>query len=207
MCAIVGSFDVDKVKELVDLNAYRGQHSYSIAEYFPSDKKIVLHKRALGAFDISDVKFNGGYVICHTQAPTTDARDLDNVHPSEFSDSYLWHNGIIKDKCVKELQETWKLKNVAWDTKLIHVDNKMGGSLSDIDGTFSCLMFDKGELFLFRNKISPMFIDSDFNISSTKFEGAKKTDPEWVYAMDFKNYELVETAAFATKENPYFFLQ
>ena len=40
MCGIVGSFSKTKLKELIELNSYRGNHSYSLSEY---DVKLILH--------------------------------------------------------------------------------------------------------------------------------------------------------------------
>ena len=56
-----------------------------------------------------------------------------------------------------------------WDTGLMHdwLINKK--SLDYIDGTFACLRYKNGKLYIFRNEISPLFIDDELNISSTKF--------------------------------------
>ena len=40
MCSIVGSFDIDRLRQLAELNAYRGTHSHSLYA-FDSDKKVV----------------------------------------------------------------------------------------------------------------------------------------------------------------------
>ena len=76
--------------------------------------------------------------------------------------------------------------------------------LSEIDGTFSCLYANNNSLFLFRNEISPMFIDKDFNLSSTKFAGSKATEPNELLIVDLSNKKLNTKFTFTTKENPYF---
>jgi len=54
------------------------------------------------------------YAIVHVQAPTTEARTLDSVHPAIIIDRYkswpqkaLWHNGIIKAEQVKKNAEKY----------------------------------------------------------------------------------------------------
>jgi glutamine phosphoribosylpyrophosphate amidotransferase len=214
MCAIVGSFDKDKLKELIELNCYRGNHSYSISEYTLKTKSLFT-TRGLGDFPFEILKElkEGKYYIAHTQAPTTDAKSTSNIHPHRFNDDYmLWHNGIIKESFVKKMQNQLNTAE-KWDTALLNewVYNKY--DLGEVDGTFSCLRFDKGKLILFRNEISPMFIDKDFNISSTKFKNSNPTPAGKELYMRFNVNSksdigvLVEMGEFKTKENPYFFLE
>ena len=205
MCAIFGSFDVTKFQELAELNSYRGQHSFSISVYDPIKKDIKLVKKDLGEFDISGVQnYMGVYWIGHIQAPTTESKSLDTVHPSVSDFSFLWHNGIIKEDCIRDMQKVLNRID-AWDTKLLHLWLEENRSLDLIDGTFSCLMYEDGEIKLFRNEISPMFVDGELNISSTKFNNAVKTKANTVLRMDFGYNELVESYSFSTKENPYYF--
>ena len=77
--------------------------------------------------------------------------------------------------------------------------------LDDIDGTFSCVYYGPGTLQLFRNEISPMFIDKDHNISSTKFEGSTPLEPNIIW--EFRpGVSLNKISSFKTVENPYFFM-
>jgi len=157
----------------------------------------------------------------HIQAPTTDAKSLDTVHPaisrneSTFRKdkhtlekkpySCLWHNGIIKDDCVKELQREQNTE-VVWDTALLlnAVDTNLQ-SLNSIDGSFSCLYYKDGRIYLFRNDISPMFMDNALNISSTKFEGSVATGANKVWLIDTYHRALHKVFEFETVENPYYF--
>ncbi len=206
MCAIVGSFDKAKLVELIKLNTYRGSHSWSLSEYDLKSGNVDT-KRGLGDFDESalDSLTEGNYYIAHTQAPTTDAKSDDNIHPSKYEDSLLWHNGIIKDYFVTKMQDGLNRPHQPWDTALLNEWVSKGMALDDVDGTFSCLRYRKGQLTLFRNEISPMFMDEDWNLSSTKFEGSKPTKPGVKLWMDFEFKKLEEIKAFKTKENPYFF--
>lgn len=209
MCAIIGSFSKDTLLELVELNSYRGNHSYSISEYSPVDHSFILHRKDFGPFSLEGIELKeGNYYVAHIQAPTTQSRDIHSIHPSAHgTKDYLWHNGIIKDDNIKWLQEKYNMPGISWDTALLHYHINRNGleSLSDINGTFSCLYYYYGVLYLFRNEISPMFIDDKFNISSTKFKGSKPTPPNRGLEMIFENRTLEEACEFKTAENPYYF--
>lgn len=207
MCAIFGSFNRDKFLELAQLNSYRGQHSYSITVYDPMIRATRVLAKEQGEFSSSTLFTNfidGMYIIGHIQAPTTDAKSNDYVHPSEIEDSKLWHNGIIKAQCVREMQESLS-DNSPWDTELLHKWIRSNKPIGEVDGTFSCLNYDKGALYLFRNEISPMFWDEQLNISSTRFLGSGKTPANTLVEIDFINRKLVKIGSFTTKENPYYF--
>ena len=208
MCAIFGSYDKDKFIELAELNSYRGQHSYSVSAYFPSSRSLTLIKKAEGKFVMPEVAFyERAYWIGHIQAPTTESKEGDSIHPSVNDRSHLWHNGIIKEDCIRYMQFILKMDNVKWDTKLLHEWYDNSRPLDSIDGTFSCLLCDNlnGNIKLFRNEISPMFVDGELNISSTKFPCSSRTKANTVLNMDFNDNVLVEEYTFSTKENPYYF--
>lgn len=208
MCAIVGSFDKDKLIELIELNSYRGSHSYSFSTYDIETSSLHVHNKNHGAISYDDIEiFKGEYAIVHIQAPTTEAKSTDNIHPSKDSRymTYLWHNGIIKADYVKKMQEKFG-DDTDWDTELLHrAINQDIFNLNNVDGSFSCLWYDGSDLNLFRNDISPMFIDDYLNISSTKFPGSRSTHPNKVIRMDLVDGELYNLHAFKTVNNPYFF--
>lgn len=212
MCAISGSFNTAELRNLVTLNSYRGQHSHSISYYNCRDKTINI-SRKMGPLDLADINIpEGHYGICHTQAPTTSAKDESSIHPATVTTDVinaLWHNGIIKDKDVKRLQQVYDTPE-EWDTKLILHQLIKKDTPNDIDGTFSCLWyktdkFGNGKLFLFRNELSPMFVDDFLNISSTKFEGSYPTEPNKIFWMDTDFETLIEKDTFRTTETPYFY--
>lgn len=207
MCAIFGSFSKEKFIELAALNSYRGQHSFSISIYDPNIRWIQIIEKKVGPFNasaIDEYADNTVFFIGHIQAPTTDAKTTDNIHPSIVENTLLWHNGIIKADCIEKMQEALVDSN-PWDTHLLHKWVRANNPLSEIDGTFSCLNYDKGVLYLFRNEISPMFCDEQLNISSTKFDTAIKTPPNTLLEMVFSRKSLVKIGSFSTKENPYYF--
>jgi hypothetical protein len=137
---------------------------------------------------------NDCYIVAHSQAPTTESK---NIHPAVYGDSLLWHNGIVKQK---------ELTPGTWDTVwlLENILNYDWGWLSNVDGTFACVMYRDGNLYVFRNEISPLFIDSHFNISSTKFDGSYSLTPNVVWKLNFDTKLLDAVGYFTTKENPYY---
>lgn len=185
---------------LASLNAYRGQHSYSMASIQSNSPDMLT--RGLGPLPIEDLySLPDGYIICHQQAPTTDARDTNSIHPAYIAGCYLWHNGIIKDKQIKQWQTQYddpQLWDTAWLVRLIA--ERGFDILSEVDGTFACI-YNNGEgTYMFRNANSPLF-RSGPTISSTKFEGSSPIDAGRVYKFDYTNKDWVKTShTFTTKE-------
>lgn len=201
MCAITGSFSKDKLQELYKLNSYRGESSYSLGSFVctkPSILQYVYKHEGKMPDDYISTAFednNKTYFIAHSQAPTTDTH---NIHPAVNGNAMLWHNGIIKQK---------EIAPGTWDTAwlLEKIINYGWSSLSDVDGTFACVLYYGNELFAFRNEISPLFVDSNLNISSTKFDGSMSLNPNIVYKLNLEHEFYEPVAYFETKENPYYF--
>jgi len=210
MCSIIASFNKDTVHRLAKLNEYRGQHSHSLFVF--DNSKVVYSHRALGPLDIDSHDIPDGYILCHQQAPTTDNKTLDSVHPAEHSGHLLYHNGIVKDTEVKRMQQALNCPDITWDTMLILHQLIETRSPDNIDGTFSCAWFDGHSFYMFRNEISPLFIDhtslidrKDVAISSTKFDGSTLLEPNKIFELDLKRFAIHPVEYFTTKENPYFF--
>lgn len=216
MCSIIGTFDLDQIRPLYELNSYRGKYSHSISVYNNNTKRMALVKRSLDELPEYDIDllrkhYSGDemYYIIHSQAPTGDDPGMSTVHPAAYWDpydadmqgSYLWHNGILKHKTIEALKVHKPDSN--WDTELLLHYILSGGNLSHIDGSFACLMFNKNKVFCFRNEIAPLFIDKTLNISSTVFEGAYTVLPNKMYSINFDNRDLVLESTFLTKNSPY----
>ena len=204
MCSIIGSYSVDKILELAALNAYRGQHSYSVS-LFARDGSLVSQIKGLGELPLDQIHNEAdGYIICHQQAPTTNNKSIDSVHPAIIDEYHmLWHNGIVKDYWVKA-----NGNGETWDTKIILQRLIDGSSLDSIDGTFSCVWYNGEKIRVFRNEISPLFIDDQINISSTKFEGSTSLPPNQVFQLDLIHSKIEpQGTSFTTYENPYFFME
>lgn len=216
MCAIVASFDTDKLRELVKLNTYRGNHSWSFSLY-SVDASTITITRGLGEIDLESLTVPEGYYgICHVQAPTTENRDKNSVHPATYINGdgdntvhALWHNGIIKPAQIQALQQEF-LTDQSWDTALVLQRLARTDSPGEIDGSFSCLWFKpfqpgQGQLILFRNEIAPMFFDEDMNLSSVRFDESYPTKPNTLLALDFHTKSMNAVGSFKTVDNPYYF--
>lgn len=200
MCAITGSFTKHKLKDLYRLNTYRGELSYSLSSFKYSENKIAFMTLMQDEYKmpenlIDDLPAHEDtFFVAHSQAPTSSSK---NIHPAVYGDTLLWHNGILKQSTIDK--ETWdthfllqRIVDYGWST------------LSRIDGTFACMMYSSGDMFVFRNEISPMFYDDDLNFSSTKFEGSKPLEPNKVFKLNLKYKQMTVVSHFSTLENPYF---
>ena len=224
MCCISGSFDKSTLVELIKLGYDRAGHSYSITTI--DDGIITSVKRALVQNSSSEIlvdldhtkELSGRYYLVHQQAPTTSARSLDSVHPSYQKkchyDTYLWHNGIIKDDSIEYLREVYEMDGVNWDTALLHgaiQDMVYGDSqvLDTIKGGFACVYSngqDKG-LYLLRNSVCPLFVTDNLNISSIKLdESYMMLTADKVFYAPLSRHVLRKVNKFDSAEQPYFFL-
>lgn len=199
MCAITASFSKYKLKELYKLNTYRGELSYSLVSFNHKNTtmlEVLYREDGKMSEDLIMLipSAEDSFFIAHSQAPTTNTQ---NIHPAIYGDAMLWHNGIIKQKSISE--GTW---DTAW--LLEQIVNYGWSALSNIDGTFACIMYYGNELFAFRNEISPLFIDSDLNISSTKFDNSTYLKPNIVHKLNLEQRVCESVAYFETKENPYY---
>ena len=205
MCSIIGSFSKDKIIELAKLNAYRGQHSWSISYLNFFRGEMLSVSRGLGELPIDHINIpENHYCIVHQQAPTTGLKDS-TIHPAQIGQNLLWHNGIIKAESIKKMQKDLYCSH-DWDTYLILRQMVDIDTPDGIDGTFACLFFDGTNLIAFRNEISPLFIDKDSNISSTKAEGFTSIEPNKMFLFDpyEDNLKLALIKEFETVENPYY---
>ena len=210
MCSIVGSYDFNKLYELIKLNQYRGSFSYSFSVLNIETGEIESTIKEFGKFNIDiyhEVYNKYHYYIAHVQAPTGGLiKDTNRIHPSVKKDSYLWHNGILKEDYIKEVQNRYNLQDGQWDTGLLHnviLDDSFG-ALNNVDGSFGCLFNINSKTYLFTSDIIQLFVDDELNISSVKFEGSVKIKPNMVYEIDFNNFNIEELLAFRSKSSPYF---
>lgn len=211
MCGLFGGRNKDKFLELAKLNAYRGNRSSSVVcintdDRFEGGENFIISLQKGTDPITEDMVFGDGYFVGHVQAPTTDANAMDSIHPAMLNESMLWHNGIIKDFDVKRLQAKHQTDE-KWDTMLLlkelysldWLDN-----LSEINGSFACVYHSENCLYIFRNEISPIFIDDELNFSSVKFDGSRSLPPNTVFMFDGAMKTLQAIGEFKTKENPYF---
>lgn len=184
MCSIIASYSKETLENLVDLNQFRGNFSFSYLE-FETNKLI----KQFGQYDKSVINNNQNYKISHLQAPTGGLVHEENrIHPTMIGDSKLYHNGIITPRGVKFLQN--KLNSTeTFDTWLLHqAIEKFGFDiLSEIEGLFSCLYIKDDKIFIFRTRHGKLYIDSEMSISSERFEDSKCINYDTVYEVDLIN--------------------
>jgi asparagine synthetase B (glutamine-hydrolysing) len=200
MCSISGSFSKSKLQELYKLNAYRGEMNFSLSTFEKVNDKtrlgiIFQDKGGLPDYLIkAQTEAPGKFFLAHSQAPTSGAA---NIHPAPYAGALLWHNGIIKQKA---------LEDGLWDTQymLSQIIDYGWSSLSRLDGSFACIMYNEDKLYAFRNEISPLYVDNDLNISSTKFDSSYPITPNFVWEFDMELKMLRNIAHFETFENPYY---
>jgi hypothetical protein len=218
MCGISASFDVDILITLMTLNNKRGRHSFSLMVYDVSNKSIfALHQ---GFDDCREVlakyykQLNRHfYYISHSQAPTStdigSEYDFSRIHPANIDDSYLYHNGIIKDDSIDKLRIMVN-SNSYWDTMLllqglVHYD-ECSYILNFIKGSYACILVSKATIFTFRNDSSILYYDDDLNISSINYSSTMTELPSnMMFLLDLDFLVLVETSDFNSPDEGYHF--
>ena len=208
MCSIVGSFNKEKIKELIKINQYRGNFSYSISLIdIDNNNKILQQIKHFGLFDYNlldnlEVVNKNVYYVCHVQAPTGGLlKEYNRIHPTKVNNSYLWHNGIITPKGMKYLQDYSYNNNIDFDTLALNNQLYNGNfcDLSAIEGLFSCLYLDNN-LYMFRTKHGKLYIDTNLNISSEKFNNSKCINFDTVYKVNLKDKNIIIYDTFKTKK-------
>ena len=111
MCAIIGSFNLKTLVDLIDLNKNRGVFSHSYTWVDPH-KGVQLIQKKLGIPNKEEILKTtapqGTYFLMHLQAPTGGAlatETLTTIHPAEYEGNFLYHNGLLLRKQVKKLQQ------------------------------------------------------------------------------------------------------
>lgn len=207
MCSITASFDSKRLNKLIKINQYRGTLSHSVTKLTEKNTLVKLN-RYKGELKES-VDTDGFFTIVHQQAPTDNQSTSGNIHPAEYDRQLLWHNGIIKEEYVKYLQDQLH-EDDTWDTKLLlvgidkFIDKSLQLFLSDIDGSFACLLLYENDLFVFRNELAPLYYSSQLDFSSTKSDITPYLlIPNALISINLQTKILTPIRNFETKHNPY----
>lgn len=203
MCSIIGSYSKDTFVDLLNLNRYRGAFSHSLI-LFQKDRCMVF--KGFGDFNLEllDNVEPGDYLLGHCQAPTNGlVKEYSRIHPYVKDNFKILHNGIIKKHEVERLNKELNTNN-DWDTQVLgdYISDDFN-KLSEIEGSFACGCIKENELYIFRNAISPLFLDNVTNISSTKFGSAKMIEHNNIYKLTDGIFIPVEQ--FNNTHNPYYF--
>lgn len=199
MCSIIASYSRDKFQELIDLNQFRGNFSYSYTEF--ENNRIQEQIKNFGEFNLGDLGYNYSYKIGHVQAPTGGMiKDTNRIHPVNTENIMLWHNGLLTPRGIKFLQNKLGVDET-FDTFLLTlaIEKFDFEILNEIEGLFSCLMIKSGKIYVFRTKHGKLYIDNDMNISSERFENSKCIDADTVYELDIIKLKYNIISKFKTK--------
>lgn len=216
MCGIIASFSGDKIRELYAKNAKRGTGAISLTLLNPYGVvRVIKHQgnNNLEQFDNYDMTWavdrlldeGEYYKIIHVQSPTS--TDRTKCHPSDFNDTLLWHNGILKEGTIGALQMMFQTGE-KWDTNLLHrgvvESDEPRQFLSSLDGSFACLYHSGYELYAFRNAICPLFYDDEMTFSSVKFDGGKPVPANKFFQVNLFVRQLCDLGIdFTTLNDPY----
>lgn len=215
MCGIIGSFSKNKIIELSKINSTRGNKTFSLT-VLSKEGRVESCEKRIGKFEqlvfeqVEHIEKNNPYYILHIQSPTKVTElSKETIHPAKQygldSTDYLWHNGMIIERNMNTIKEKYEYES-DWDTGLIlKMVTDSFDNLTEIEGSFGCLLLKDNNLSIFRNNIIPMYCDDDLNISSAEFENSTKIHSNTVYGIDLKNKRLNHLKEFKNVHNPYKF--
>jgi hypothetical protein len=215
MCGISASFNLDTLLELIDINNKRGTFSFSLLVYNTKKEAIEAIYQSFSDSRPSIIEYykqlnnKDLYYISHSQAPTsTDiglTEDITRIHPAKLDNRVLYHNGILKEKSINQLQLKYGLKE-NWDTKLLLtcIDDSYN-NLNQIEGSYACIDILK-DIKIFRNESSILYFDDELNLSSTKIKNMKEVPINAVFILNFKDMELNNIFSFKSPDHGYIIL-
>jgi hypothetical protein len=197
MCSIIGAFKKEKLKELININQYRGNFSFSYTEVDKNGPSIQV--KGWGKFPEKIITNSPLYKIAHVQAPTGGLKkEFSRIHPTQVENTFLWHNGILTRKGINFLQRQLGTSE-DFDTLLLHkaIYNFGFSILSEIEGLFSCIYLNNNKIFLFRTKHGKLYIDDEKNISSERFENSKCINYDTIYDINMDKIDTFKTKRFS----------
>lgn len=190
MCSIVASKKNDTINDLIKINQFRGNFSYSFTS-LDANNNIINQEKEFGLFS-SSKPIEASFYIAHVQAPTGGLiKDYNRIHPTQINNTYLWHNGIIVPKGIRFIQSKINTDET-FDTRLLHLALDTFGFdiLNEIEGLFACLYIKENNIFIFRTKHAKLYIDDDMNISSERFNNSKCINYDTIYKVNENNLEV-----------------
>ena len=221
MCAIFGSADVIKFRELYNLNSHRGVSAHGLVllhrEKFDDRSYIIKGQGVYDRFDdLIQNKDTYKYFTGHTQAPTSSAQVFNEPtsHPFFCGEWVVSHNGIITNfKELTKLVSADKINVVDSsiipalldiETTSITIETRIVKVLSKIKGTHSTTIYNT---FLDRLYIarcgSTLYIDDNGNYSSTEFEGSESIKDGTLLEYKDNKFEFIDSF---TSNSPFFIL-
>ena len=203
MCGLFAARTKADLIMLSKSNLHRGSRTHSVSTF--NNGHMSVH-RFTGAFNPSNIPDSADFYICHVQAPTSQKSEahpaktlfIDEAH-TILMDSYVWHNGILKEKYMAEQQYDWDTECIAFKVP--------NGEINELDGSFACFHYMGDTLTVFRNELSPLFYGEIGQFSSTKTQlTPTPVEANKVFKIDIESAKLTQVSEFKTLENPYFFM-
>ena len=212
MCGIFGSSNYEKIKTLYSLNKERGSFAYGYLYRDGQDRFLIQRGEGdvMPSSIIDAEDFN--YYLGHTQGPTSSERTFteETSHPFSCGRWVVAHNGVLSNykelyadnDCVVDSSVIPYLLN---NSKKEDVVDIISETCSQLQGTFSCWLFDSKENDIYIVRCgSTLFYNKDGDISS------KKPDDSWATIKEGEIYKLVDNnfvpvGTFKTN-SPYFIL-
>jgi glutamine phosphoribosylpyrophosphate amidotransferase len=202
MCAIVSSRDVDRFKDLVEINRERGTFASSLVKI--NTNTTISIGRFSGLFDTDTIDNTQiDYFVGHVQAPTSDIREwsAETSHPFETSNWLVFHNGVLTNH--KELDSTVKV-DTQCIVNLLEEYNDIQSVVNKLKGTFALFIINKKTLERFILRQGSLLHYNDQGDVSSLFIDGMKIIPEGVI-MKYSNDSWSEYNKFNTK-SPFIFL-
>ena len=159
---IVGSFDNDKVIELLESDSSEASN-YSLGQYDCLNKTFFGVNRGKGPIpsDYVGIKDNDLYkIFFKSNIPSKFTQPAELYNGSEVH--FLWMDGEITEEEIIKLQMETNSDDV-WPVRLFlgHlIETKMPVG---IDGEFSCVYTNGTSLYLFRNEYNLMYCNKELD--------------------------------------------
>ena len=183
MCSIIASPHKEEFLDLMNANRRRGVKGCSIHTWGDKLEKI-YEGVPQDTYDLPDDQ----YLIGHYLSPTG---KVNNAHPCKIDQTYLWHNGMLKQGCMRDIRTDtlgdWDTAYIADEFNVLFTYADTNPNFTKLDGSFACLGINldtPNEVFAFRNAISPLFRDQR-TFSSVPFDGGESVAPNhiWRYSL------------------------
>lgn len=145
--------------------------------------------------------------VVHLQAPTS---SVSKPHPAWAPQTLVWHNGLLFHSSITRLRDVTECKSF-WDTELIAAAVSCGftsdafATLGKIAGSFAVVAFHCGEMYAFRNAMSPLFRTPGGSTLSSVATGdvTESVPPGVVYTLVDGEGWLSTQVTFDTSYNQY----
>lgn len=191
------AFSKEKFVTLSKLSGKEEAKANSVCYYDTSVGKFFSLQKSFGPMDYPSIKpWKNDYLIGSIQSTFHNGRRIEEVYPMSIGDDYLlWFEGSLSEKTSSELKEKLKIETQQ-ETLLLLYQYVRNKSLKEVYGDYSCLLYQKGKMLLFRSETGLLFYDDDLSVSSKEFQGGYPLPPNKIFEMNFKTKRLETISPF-----------